>query len=147
MRTRQLPFFVYGTLRTGEYNWVRLLKGRTVKEEPAELSGFKLYARQYPCIGPAAEPSRVLGNLVYVAPELYERVRQDLDALEQYDPLTDSGWYLRIVRPVERRDETGAINTVDAWVYVGAPETLAEFTPADLVENGDWVEHSRSRGF
>ncbi len=142
---RQLPFFVYGTLRSGEHNWTRLLQGRTLKEVPAVLSGFKLYAKQFPCIGPAARESRVQGNLVYLAPELYDRVRQDLDSLEEYDPQSDSGWYLRIVREVDTQDETGQPGRVEAWIYVAAPETLAEMSEADLVANGDWVAYNRAK--
>ncbi|MBK3638991.1 gamma-glutamylcyclotransferase, partial [Streptomyces sp. MBT97] len=38
-----LPFFVYGTLRPGEVNHGLLLRGRTLREEPARLTGAVLY--------------------------------------------------------------------------------------------------------
>jgi hypothetical protein len=37
--TPQLPFFVYGTLKPGEENYLRLLADRTVEETPATLAG------------------------------------------------------------------------------------------------------------
>jgi hypothetical protein len=39
-----LPIFVYGTLRTGQGNWARLLRGTTVSETPAVARDHALYA-------------------------------------------------------------------------------------------------------
>lgn len=43
MSAPELPFFVYGTLRPGEVNHDLLLRGRTLREEPARLAGAVLY--------------------------------------------------------------------------------------------------------
>jgi gamma-glutamylcyclotransferase (GGCT)/AIG2-like uncharacterized protein YtfP len=42
--TTHLPIFVYGTLRTGQSNWARLLRGTTVSETPAVALDHALYA-------------------------------------------------------------------------------------------------------
>lgn len=135
----KLPFFVYGTLRTGEDNWKRFLENRTVREVPAALPDHKMFIDEFPFVTDAGDGSRVSGNLAYPKPELYEAVTRDLDGLEQYDPATDSGWYLRVVREAEILDEDGQPQKIRAWVYHGGSDVLDSVNEKNLELSGDWL--------
>ena len=137
----KLPFFVYGTLRTGEDNWERFLKGRTGQEIPAILPDHKMFVDVFPFVTDADDGSKVTGNLAYPRPELYEAVMRDLDGLEEYDPGTDSGWYLRVVRDAVYQDSAGQLQRVRAWVYHGGPGILNDLDEKKLELSGDWLTH------
>jgi gamma-glutamylcyclotransferase (GGCT)/AIG2-like uncharacterized protein YtfP len=145
--THQLPFFVYGTLRKGEGNYRRYLAGKTARELSATLPGYRLYARDLPCVVEApGEGSTVLGDLIEVLPERYERVLQTLDALEGYEPAEEDPWYVRVRRRVRYVAVDGASGEADAWVYQGGRRTAASYGPADLVPSGDWIAFYRAAG-
>ncbi len=107
-----LPFFVYGTLRPGEINHDRFLRGRTAREEPALLRGAVLYEGPgYPYAVEAPE-CEVRGELVTARPEAYAELLALLDRLEEYvpgDPGTcTTGWSGRWCgRPTARRSARG----------------------------------------
>lgn len=134
-----LPFFVYGTLRTGENNWERFLKDRTVEEIPAVLPDHKMFIDEFPFVTDAEDGSSINGNLVYPKPELYDAVTRDLDGLEQYDPTTDTGWYMRVVREAVVQNENGESQKVRAWVYHGGPGILSDMDEKKLELSGDWL--------
>jgi gamma-glutamylcyclotransferase (GGCT)/AIG2-like uncharacterized protein YtfP len=145
-KTERLPFFVYGTLRIGEGNWRRYLEGRTLRQIPAILPDHKLFVDTFPFVTDASDGSQVVGELVYVKDETYSGVMRDLDRLEQYDPTTDSGWYLRVVREVECAEpvesaEDSPFRRVRAWVYHGGPEVIAGMGEAHRVKDGDWLKY------
>lgn len=137
----RLPFFVYGTLRTGEDNWERFLKDRTVQETPAVLPDHKMFVDVFPFITDAQDGSQVKGNLVYPKAELYQAVMLDLDGLEEYDPATDSGWYLRVIREVVYQDSAGQGQRVRAWVYHGGPDIISNINEKGLELSGDWLTY------
>ncbi|HEX2915354.1 MAG TPA: gamma-glutamylcyclotransferase family protein [Chloroflexia bacterium] len=146
-KNAKLPFFVYGTLRTGQYNWEIYLKDRTSREIPARLPNHILYTTNIPYISELAEPdenSLVVGNLAFVPDEIYEEVLRNLDDLEEYDPESNSGHYLRVAREVEYLDEEGAPQRTLAWVYHGGPEALEHalntMKEASRVWSGDWLK-------
>lgn len=150
-KTERLPFFVYGTLRLGEGNWRRYLEGRTLRQVPALLPNHKMFVDTFPFVTDASDGSQVVGELVYVKDEVYQAVMQDLDGLEQYDPVSDSGWYLRVVREVESvqpvTDEGNSLaQTVRAWVYHGGPEVIAGMGDAHRVKDGDWLKYQERNG-
>lgn len=143
----KLPFFVYGTLRTGEDNWERFLKNRTEQEIPAVLPGHKMFVDVFPFVTDAGEGSQVTGNLVYPRPELYEAVTRDLDGLEEYDPATDTGWYMRVIREAVYKDSAGHTQRVRVWVYHGGPDIINDLDEKNLELSGDWLTHlSRELG-
>ncbi|QGV80751.1 gamma-glutamylcyclotransferase [Streptomyces ficellus] len=121
----ELPFFVYGTLRPGEYNHDRFLRGRTATEEPALLAGALLYdGPGYPYLLRGA--GCVTGDLVSAAPGHYEELVALLDLLEDgYD------------REVCDAVRTGDGATVRAWVYVATPAVR----PGAAITGGDWLGH------
>jgi gamma-glutamylcyclotransferase (GGCT)/AIG2-like uncharacterized protein YtfP len=143
----KLPFFVYGTLRTGEDNWKRFLKGRTEQEIPAVLPDHKMFVEVFPFVMDDNDGRQVRGNLVYPRAELYEAVLRDLDGLEEYDPTTGSGWYLRVIREATYQDSTGQTQRIRAWVYQGGPDVISDLNEKQLELSGDWLLYlSRENG-
>ncbi|GGJ12917.1 gamma-glutamylcyclotransferase family protein [Streptomyces brasiliensis] len=138
MITPVLPFFVYGTLRPGEPNHDRHLRGRTRREEPARLMGAVLYdGPGYP-YAVEARAGVAHGELVTTLPEAYSRLLAELDRLEEYVPGDPSNLYDRVEREVVRPDGS----TSRAWVYVAAPAVAARLhAHGTLVPGGDW--HTR----
>ncbi|WP_406860787.1 gamma-glutamylcyclotransferase family protein [Streptomyces sp. HUAS MG47] len=128
---RELPFFVYGTLRPGEPNHDRFLLGRTAAEEPARLAGALLYdGPGYPYATPG--DGRIAGELVTAAPGAYGELLAVLDRLEDYfGPGHPRNLYERERRDVLRLRDGAA---VPAWVYFAAPGAR----PGPLIEGGDW---------
>ncbi|MEU6484014.1 gamma-glutamylcyclotransferase family protein [Streptomyces sp. NPDC046887] len=134
-----LPFFVYGTLRPGESNHARHLRGRTADEEPARLPGTLLYEGPgYPYLaragaGDAGGAAGVLGELVTAAPGEYEALLAVLDALEEF---------LAPGHPLNayERERCEAVRLADgarvaAWVYVAAPAVRL----GAAITGGDWL--------
>jgi gamma-glutamylcyclotransferase (GGCT)/AIG2-like uncharacterized protein YtfP len=134
-----LPFFVYGTLRPGEHNHDRFLRGGTCAEEPALLSGAVLYQGPgYPYA--VGGEGTVTGELVTAAPARYQALLRTLDLLEDYygpgDPRND---YVRVVREV--RTARGA---VAAWVYLAADAVAGRLRERGIpIPGGDWAATAR----
>jgi len=149
--TERLPVFVYGSLRVGEGNYLRLARGNTVREVSAVLPRHRMYRNwlyddYYPCVTDGDEGERVVGDLLYLRPESYEEVLASLDALEMYDPATHSGPYLRVKRTAFAADDAERAHPIAAWVYHASPETLASRTEDDRIAGGDWLEGRRTEG-
>lgn len=131
----RLPFFVYGTLRPGEPNHDRYLRGRIRSEEPGRLAGAVLYdGPGYPYA--VEEPGgEVCGELVDALPEAYGGLLHTLDELEEFVPCDPRSLYQRVVRDVTRADGTA----VRAWVYVAGPTVVVRLrAQGKLIEGGDW---------
>ncbi|MFE1228290.1 gamma-glutamylcyclotransferase family protein [Streptomyces sp. NPDC058745] len=129
---RELPFFVYGTLRPGGRNHDRFLLGRTAAEEPARLAGAVLHdGPGYPYAVPG--DGRITGELVTAAPGAYVGLLDVLDRLEEYrGPGHPLNLYERVEREVVRLRDGAA---VPAWVYLAAPGVPL----GPPVAGGDWV--------
>jgi gamma-glutamylcyclotransferase (GGCT)/AIG2-like uncharacterized protein YtfP len=143
-----LPFFVYGTLRPGEENYERLAAGKTLRELPAVLPRHTMYSGRYPCVVEDGREggSRVVGDLLFIHPALYEQVLAAFDALERFDPTQEDPWYRRVRRTVDYVAEDGSTRRIRAWVYLGGRATLATYTEADRVPSGDWFASLRESG-
>ena len=130
----QLPFFVYGTLLSGEINHDLFLRGRTRSEEPGRLSGAVLYdGPGYP-YAVEERGGVVHGELITARPDEYDELLVALDRLEEYDPRDPRSLYERVERQV-----TGGNGPVRAWVYVAAPAVAARLRArGKLIESGDW---------
>ncbi|MFC8127648.1 gamma-glutamylcyclotransferase family protein [Streptomyces sp. NPDC057302] len=133
----RLPFFVYGTLRPGEPNHDVYLRGNVTQEVPARLAGAVLYEGPgYPYLveeGPEVGP--VHGELIAPLPSAYERLRADLDVLEEYAPGDPRNLYERVAREVTLRGGARA----RAWVYVAAPRVAARLRASGaVIGGGDW---------
>ena len=151
-----LPFFVYGTLRPGEENYQLFAWGKTLREVPAVLPQHTMYAGRYPCVaddagagegaGEGEGGSRVVGDLLFICPALYEQVLAAFDALERFDPMQEDPWYRRVTRTVDYVAEDGSPQHIAAWVYLGGRATLASYTEANRVPSGDWFVYLRASG-
>ncbi len=134
---RQLPFFVYGSLRRGQGNH-RLLAGKTVGEHPARLHGCALYTLGLPFATPGGPESYVVGELMVVAEDHYASVLAALDRLEGYRGPGRTNLYERVSRRVSYTDKSGQTREAEAWVYLaGADVALCE---DDRVAGGDWLQ-------
>ncbi|MFI6464473.1 gamma-glutamylcyclotransferase family protein [Streptomyces sp. NPDC050528] len=131
------PFFVYGTLRPGEPNHDRFLRGRTESEERGRLHGAALYdGPGYP-YAVEAPGSVIVGELVTARPEAYPQLLRELDRLEDYAPGDPHNLYERVERRVVREADGTAVR---AWVYLAAPAVTARLrTHGKLIEGGDWL--------
>lgn len=130
----RLPFFVYGTLRSGGRNHDRLLSGRTAAGEPARLPGAALYAGPgFPYAVEVPDPAAVVrGELIRPPAEVYGAVLADLDVLEGYRaPGLPGNHYERVARLVTRPGG----EPVRAWVYLAA--RLPGGCPR--IPGGDWL--------
>ncbi|MEW2167992.1 gamma-glutamylcyclotransferase family protein [Streptomyces sp. NPDC007084] len=131
-----LPFFVYGTLRPGEHNHDRFLRGRTRSEEPARMPGLVLYPGPgYPYA--VEQPGgTVTGDLVTALPAAYAELLAELDTLEEYVPGDPRNLYERVAREAVR---TAGGATVRAWVYVASPPVAARLrTGGRPIQDGEW---------
>ncbi|MFI6446929.1 gamma-glutamylcyclotransferase family protein [Kitasatospora sp. NPDC050543] len=129
-----LPFFVYGTLRTGGHNHAVYLAGRCTSVRPAVLEGAALHEGPgFPYAVP--DPARqVVGELITVGPAAYPSVLAALDRLEDCLP-DDSGLYVRRRLPVR----TPGGGASEAWVYLAGPAEDARLRSAPaLIASGDW---------
>lgn len=83
--TKQLPFFVYGTLMTGFGN-NRIIKDLTDRVEQGELDNAQIHPVMphggFPCMTRGV--GIVTGEIVYMKPESYDIALQQMDALEGY---------------------------------------------------------------
>ncbi|MFJ3664942.1 gamma-glutamylcyclotransferase family protein [Streptomyces sp. NPDC090106] len=134
----QLPFFVYGTLRPGEPNHDRYLRGRTRTEEPGRLTGAVLYdGPGYPYAVEEPGAGTVHGDLVTALPDAYAELLLALDALEEYRPGDPRNLYERVEFPVVRAADGRA---VPAWVYVAAPAVAVRLRArGSRIATGDWL--------
>lgn len=135
MTERQLPFFVYGTLRAGQRNH-GLLHGRTEAWTSARLHGALLFLGPgYPfVVGDPAGTGVVLGDVVDIPASHYAQVLADLDRLESYVPGDARSLYVRVACEVQT--DRGAR---EAWVYFAPPARAADFLAADRpIPGGSW---------
>lgn len=129
-------FFVYGTLRPGQYNF-DVVDHLTVRTQPATVAGVELlHKRPLPFPYARLHPTAVtVGDLLQFPDrdELADAI-QRLDALEGYFPDDPTrSHYLR--ERIEARTEHGEL--VEAWIYVAAhPSTLVGAQP---IPSGDWL--------
>ncbi|MEV7353721.1 gamma-glutamylcyclotransferase family protein [Kitasatospora sp. NPDC059811] len=138
MSEEALPFFVYGTLRSGGRNHAAHLAGRCADIRPAVLDGATLHdGPGYPYAVPDATPGRrIVGELITVRPGAYAGALAALDRLE--DCRADgTGLYVRRRLPVR----TAAGEVREAWVYFAGPvvESRLRERPA-VIDSGDWAD-------
>jgi gamma-glutamylcyclotransferase (GGCT)/AIG2-like uncharacterized protein YtfP len=142
----ELPVFVYGTLRTGQDNYVRFLGGKTAREIPATLPEHQMYvAGDYPFVTDAMDDSTVVGDLMFLAPERYQAVLADLDGLEGYRLNDLDSPYLRVKRSAHYIDAEGQARRIETWVYHGGLDCLSTMSEDNRVASGDWAAYVRTR--
>jgi gamma-glutamylcyclotransferase (GGCT)/AIG2-like uncharacterized protein YtfP len=134
--SQQLPFFVYGTLRRGQWNH-RVVEGMLAAVHDAQLDGHILYEAGLPYIGACGGEGTVTGELLVPCPGDYDEVLRRLDRLEGFGP-PHGGMYVRIACSVRFAGEPGEPwGSCEAWVYHGGDRFRYE--PGLVVLGGDWV--------
>ena len=124
---RQLPLFVFGTLRRGECNH-HYLAGAFDRMVPARLPGF---ARVEPLMIARKVDSVVDGELYFLTPATAARTLQGCDELEELPIGQLIGQEYRRV-PVKTQTDNG---DVIAWAYVRSDvEPAADLRPVLEVE-------------
>lgn len=125
--------FVYGSLKPGEFNYLRYCAGRTVEERPAIALG-QLYALSlgYPAM---TEGDRTVWGAILSFDD--PKILDDLDRLESYHPSRppDENEYQR------RRIQTYTPDRKpfrQVWAYLMRPERVRHFDGVLLAE-GNWT--------
>ncbi|MEU9075641.1 gamma-glutamylcyclotransferase family protein [Kitasatospora sp. NPDC048538] len=165
-----LPFFVYGTLRSGGCNHAAHLAGRCADIRPAVLDGAALHdGPGYPYAVPDATPGRrIVGELVTIRPGAYAGALTALDLLEgcradgtglyvrrRLTVRTEAGAGAATAGAVGEVGGAGAVGRVgagpgelrEAWVYLAGPAVAARLrTRPALIDSGDWTERGDGAG-
>lgn len=131
---RQLPFFVYGTLRPGCGN-DRLWRGYETEMRFATLHNCALWfhaSGRFP-FATFGHGDTAHGDLLTIDPTHYDRVCTDLDYLEGFDRLNPERSFYRRVEVVANLDDG---SPVSAWLYL-ATRRLSD--TAHRVPGNDWL--------
>jgi gamma-glutamylcyclotransferase (GGCT)/AIG2-like uncharacterized protein YtfP len=133
---RQLPVFVYGTLRSGQGNYRGILAGHTTSERPAVLHGYKLVGSGFPFALPDQD-RLVVGEVMDVQAPKWAEVLYRLDRLEGYTGRDRDSLYVRAIRRVVLADG----GEIDVYVYLASLSTLSGrwLTNAPEIPGGDWL--------
>lgn len=144
MKNEQYPIFVYGTLRNGLGNYNRILQGMTERELVGYTRGniHEVGGGGFPCL--LKNKERVIrGEIMWLKPEVYERVMKRLDALEgfrEHDP--EGSMYTREMARIMVDDPSKKdMEMTDAWIYYWN----SNWRYGDLIESGCWVTHMQER--
>ncbi|AKQ08606.1 putative gamma-glutamyl cyclotransferase-like protein [Bacillus phage PBC5] len=134
------PFFVYGTLRNGHGNYNRLLKGKTIAELDATITGT-LHAVSpfggFPCYIEEGVTT-IKGEVMHVPFLEYDQRLKELDGLEGYrEEAPQHSMYLRKLMWVTL--ESG--HKIKAWVYVWNGTCVGR----PIIHNGDWAKYEPQR--
>jgi gamma-glutamylcyclotransferase (GGCT)/AIG2-like uncharacterized protein YtfP len=139
---KYLPIFVYGTLRPGQENYDRFVLGKTAREVPAVLPAHAMFVLGgYPCITEDAGLGDVIGDVLYLLPELFPKVLAALDQLEGYVPGDPSSPYLRVRCSVRTGDGGEPPHASLAWVYVAGEPALLRRPACVPVPGGNWLAY------
>ena len=140
----KLPIFVYGTLRSGQCNYLAYLAHTVHRKFPARAHNHSMFALDVPVV--IDGPGTVTGELMIIRAAEYAPVIAALDRLEGCAP-DGSGLYERVPRPVRyTRPRAGRERVCQAWIYQATPVTMDRFRTAARVASGDWVEWAGSVG-
>lgn len=143
---KQLPIFVYGTLRPGFGNYQWALRGLTYREEPAILYGYTMFLGPgYPYITQARpdirpDATHIIGTALWVAPEDYEEVLESLDALEGF--LGPENGNLNLYDRISTIVEVDG-HPLEAYTYVASSRSatrLWDRAQDAILPQGDWSE-------
>lgn len=145
VKTPYLPFFVYGTLLHGMWNYNTRVRGKTVDEQVAWVIGCCLQGTSIASLWKGDEEDEVVyGNLLWIDPKQFEDVLELLDALEGYYPeAPQNSSYNRIRIYANHRDESGEIIESMAYVYSGGNRRAY---PGQKIVNGDYLTHMVRQG-
>lgn len=135
MMIQTLPFFVYGTLRTGFGNHRTFPAGSITQVRPAHVMGAKMYAQGIPFVVIDGSSTLVHGEVIDVAPASYDAALRALDRLEGYRGPQADNLYNRVEVTVQTAD-----GPVQAYMYA-VDDDCPFLDGRDLVPSGDFADH------
>jgi gamma-glutamylcyclotransferase (GGCT)/AIG2-like uncharacterized protein YtfP len=129
--------FVYGTLRSGQSAHY-LIEGRTYHEVLTRMPLVDMYMKSgtsYPYAVPnSRNTTGIVGENMFIKPELYDDTMARLDRYERYDPAkpVNDMEYVR----TQMRTREG----VSSWIYVTSPR-ISEYlrTYGTFISSGDYL--------
>lgn len=141
--TKRLPFFVYGTLRTGGVLHEPYFGNSVISSSPAWMSGAQMTVSP----GPSSpgipyvyhvedQTKTVRGDLIIVDPFNFESILFDLDSLEGYNeasPTYNHYWRREVV-------VDGIDGQVKAWCYL-AQRSTAHAPGNHLIDGGNYLRY------
>lgn len=138
MNTRDpvLPFFVYGTLRRAHTNYL-LFRDSITKERMGFLERATMTVSGVPFVHLDYEGEGVVGEVITVAAENFQRVLLSLDTLEGYHGAGHESMYDREI--VKIRLASGEYE--QCWTYLVTPDRAAD----QVIESGDYADYRRRR--
>lgn len=141
--TNILPVFVYGTLRAGLGNYENILRGNTVHEAPATLSGATMLdAGGFPFVIREGEGT-IIGEVMFLDEDYLDYTMGRLDRLEGFrGPGVQGNMYEREQAQVALTDGS----TVTAWVYITSPGFRRHTDTMKTITTGDWMDSPRLAG-
>lgn len=127
-----IDVFVYGTLKPGEFNYIRYCLGRTIREHPAIVRG-ELYSLSlgYPAM---TEGSQWVKGVILSFTDA--TLLEDLDRLEDYQPNREPS----LNQYQRRRLQTYTLDQkplCEAWAYLMSPGVIRSFNGV-LIPDGNW---------
>lgn len=129
-----LPFFVYGTLLPNQPNYY-LWKDSIADTKNGIIRNYQLFDMgHYPMIV-ESEGNNVVGMLMYIKTEDYEKITKIIDNLEGYNPENHgNSAYNREIRDIKL--ENGELEK--ALIYIGSEDFVKK---DNAVKRGNWVKH------
>jgi len=131
------PFFVYGSLRTGQSGYY-LISGKIITSLQTRMPWLDLYrisGSSYPYVVPnAGNGTGVVGEVMVTKPDLYQSTVTSLDSYERYNPSLppDNQTYVRELRQTREG--------VPSWVYVAGPRQADYLRSSGiLISSGDFL--------
>jgi len=126
--TTETYFFVYGSLRRGEYNY-RMIEKVSEFKGMTSINGYKLISLgYYPCVVKSNnKEDKVIGEVFLI---------NDIDAIKNIDYMELNSGYKRVKQKVVM----GSGDEVEVLFYEFKRPVLAPF-----VESGDWVKEMNQR--
>jgi len=136
--TQKLKVFVYGSLRTGFFNYDKYLKGHVIKSEPAKVSGtlYHMPNKGYPALLKGTD--EVYGEVMTI--DNYDVVMEAVDKMEGYLGVDNKeNEYNRLALDVHLLDTD---KVEKCYVYMYNLEDSKEFIEnREYIPHGDWTKN------
>lgn len=129
--------FVYGSLRTGMFNYNKYLKGEVIESYPGKIKGklFHIENKGYPAIFEG--DSEILGE-IFLLKDFPQNIAV-LDEMENFSPDNrDESEYLRLKTLALLSD--GQTEEVYYYHY-NSNATINANDQLLLIDSGDWLKH------
>lgn len=136
--SRELPIFVYGSLREGFFNYDKYLTGKVLSKSEGKIKG-KLYHMPYKNYPALLEGNdTVYGEIMFISD--YENTMKSLDELEGYHGANNpSNEYEKKIVEIEY---VHSGNKIECYLYSYNLNNDNEFKDkAIYIQHGDWKKH------